>query len=64
MRNSGGGQEVKNLLYILSALEMEDSEYIKRLDEPVRSRICQKIETHVGCDPYKNDEKRLFPQLD
>lgn len=42
---------------------MEESEYIEGLDEPVRSRYCQKIEMRIGCDPYKTKKSNCSHNL-
>ena len=34
-------------------MEMEDTEYVKHLDEPARSRYREKITAHIGYDPYQ-----------
>lgn len=36
-------------------LEMEESGYIKGLDEPACSRYCQKVKISIKCDPHKLD---------
>ena len=47
-------------------MEMEDTEYVKHLDEPARSRYREKIAAHIGYDPYelkKSDFSRDLADL-
>ncbi|KAI9523874.1 hypothetical protein NQZ68_022506 [Dissostichus eleginoides] len=64
-RNSSGGQEVKTQSFINAGI-MEDTEYVKQLNEPARRRYREKITAHIGYDPYqlkKSDFSRDLSDL-